>query len=162
VVTSNVHTLVKVVACAAAFSFYLDLLYNLGMKIYAVRLLPGQDLKTELIKFTKENNIQAGFIITCVGSVSRARLRMADDTVIKDFEKPYEIVSMVGTLCPDDVHIHLSLSDESGSVIGGHLKEGCPVLVTAEIVIGESEDHLFSREMDPNTGFPEIKIQKRS
>lgn len=130
------------------------------MKIHALRLLPGQDLKTELIKYTKENNIQAGLILTCVGSLSKVRLRMADEKVIKTWDKNFEIISMVGTLCQDDIHIHIGLSDESGNVIGGHLKEGCTVYVTAEVVIGETEYYEFKRELDKSTGFDELVIKK--
>jgi len=102
------------------------------MKTFALRLHPDQDLKEELIRFTKENNIAAGFILSCVGSVKRATLRMADENIVRAFPKKFEIVSLVGTLSQDDVHIHISLSDEEGNVIGGHLKEGCPVYTTAE------------------------------
>ncbi len=129
------------------------------MKVFALRLHPNQDLKKELIRFTKENNINAGFIMTCVGSLRRATLRMPDETVIKDFEKRFEINSLVGTLCQDDVHIHVSLSDENGNEIGGHVKDGCLIYVTAEIVIGEIENMTFSREFDKETGFNELKIR---
>jgi len=132
------------------------------MKTYAIRLLPKQDIKKELQKFTKEKGIKAGFIMTCVGCVTRATLRMADETIIKDFEKKYEIVSLVGTLSPDGVHLHISLSDEEGNTIGGHMKEGCLIYVTAEIVIGELEDVEFSREFDENTGFKELVITEKT
>ena len=131
------------------------------MKTFALRLHPKQDLKKELIKFTKDNNIQAGFILTCVGSLSRATLRMADETIIKDFEKRFEINSLVGTLSQDGAHLHISLSDETGAEIGGHVKDGCLIYVTAEIIIGELEDAKFSREFDGQTGFKELVISKK-
>jgi len=129
------------------------------MKTFVLRLHPNQDLKKELIKFAKENKIKAGFVMTCVGSLRRATLRMADETVIKNFEKRFEINSLSGTLCQDDVHLHISLSDEKGNGIGGHLKEGCIIYVTAEIIIGEIENMTFSREYDKETGFNELKIR---
>ena len=43
-----------------------------GLKIFALRLKPGQDLRTELEKFTKERNIKAGFMMTAVGSLKKA------------------------------------------------------------------------------------------
>ena len=129
------------------------------MKIFALRLHPGQDLKKELIAFTKENKIKAGFVITCAGGLTRAALRMSNEHVIRDFDKKFEIVSLVGTLCQDDVHLHISLSDENGNVVGGHLKEGCLVYSTAEIVIGDAKNMEFSREFDSKTGFNELKIR---
>lgn len=131
------------------------------MKIFALRLHPGDDIKKEIIKFTKKNSIQAGFIISAVGSVTRATLRMADETVIKDFDKKHEIICLDGTLSQDDVHLHMSLSDEDGNVIGGHLKEGCLVYVTLELVVGESEELKFSRKYDEETGFKELVINKK-
>jgi hypothetical protein len=131
------------------------------MKTFALRLHPGDDLKEELITFTKENNVQAGFILTCVGSLTRATLRMADETITKDFEKRFEVNSLVGTLSPNGVHLHVSLSDETGAEIGGHLKKGCLIYVTAEIIIGELDNTKFSREFDEQTGFKELVISKR-
>ncbi|MCY6370810.1 PPC domain-containing DNA-binding protein [Clostridium ganghwense] len=131
------------------------------MKTYSIRLIRGQDLKEELINFTRENNIKAGCILTCVGCVTRATLRMANASLIKDFENNYEIVSLVGTLCKDGVHLHISLSDKDGKVIGGHMKENCLVGTTAEIIIGELENVNFTREFDEQTGYDELNISKQ-
>jgi hypothetical protein len=130
------------------------------METYAIRLTPGGDLKTELIKFTKEVGIGAGCILTCVGSLNSVYIRLADAKSHRRFEGQYEIVSLVGTLGPDDVHLHISFSDEEGKVYGGHLKEGCRVHTTAEIVIGRLEGLLFQREFDEATGYKELKILK--
>jgi len=46
--------------------------------VYALRLHPNQDLKQEIGAFAKANNIQAGYIITCVGSLKKANLRFAN------------------------------------------------------------------------------------
>ena len=128
------------------------------MKTYAMRLNPGDDLKTQLMNYSQTNNIKAACILTCVGSLDGVRVRVADGKTIKRFEGQYEIVSLVGTLGIDDVHIHLSFSDNQGMVYGGHLKEGCIVHTTAEIIIGELEDLLFTREPDELTGYDELKI----
>ena len=130
------------------------------MKTFALRLLPGQDLKVELKKFVNENNSQAGFILSCVGSLKHAKLRMADES-IKEFSEEFEIVSLVGTLCQDGCHLHLSISDKNGNVFGGHMKDNCIVHTTAEIVIGESERFAFSREHDESTGFKELVVREK-
>ncbi len=131
------------------------------MKTFALRLHPRQDLKQELITFTKKNNIHAGIILTGVGSLRKARLRMADEKVVTVFEEKFEIVSLVGTLCQNGVHLHISLSNTEGKTIGGHLKDGCIVHTTAEIAIGELEEITFSREFDEQTGFTELIISKK-
>ena len=128
------------------------------MKTYVIRLKPGQDLKEELKSIVVSKNIKAGFILTCVGSLKKAKLRLAEEN-LEVFDEKFEIVSLVGTLSPDGIHIHISLADKNGKVLGGHLKEDCIIYTTAEIIIGECEDQLFFRELDEETGFKELKIK---
>ena len=128
------------------------------MKSFALRLHPNQDLKQKLIRFTQENKIKAGAILTCVGSLKKAVIRTANKEESMDIEQNFEIVSLTGTLCQNDVHIHISLSDEEGHVIGGHLKEGCIIRTTAEIVIISFEEFSFRREFDTETGYKELHI----
>jgi len=127
---------------------------------YAIRLLPGQDLREELIKFTKEKGLQAGFIQTCVGSLENAKLRLANENNITHFDGPHEIVSLVGTLSPSGVHIHLAVSDKKGNVVGGHLTSGSIVRTTAEIVIGHLRGVTFSTAIDEKTGCRELSIKQ--
>jgi len=129
------------------------------MKVYALRLKPEMDLKQELVNFTKEKNVQAGFIVSCVGSLKEANLRMADEDIIKTFKEKFEIVSLVGTLSQDGLHLHTSLSNKEGQTIGGHLKEGCIIYTTAEIIIGEEESLTFNREIDEVTKFKELVVK---
>lgn len=129
------------------------------MKYYALRLHPGQDVKNEITVFTKKQQIKAGIVLTCIGSLSSARLRLADENVTKKLEEKFEILSLQGTLSQDSCHLHISISDSEGSVIGGHLLDGCIIYTTAEIVIGEVDDLTFSREYDPQTGFDELKVE---
>ncbi len=131
------------------------------MKTHAIRLRPGQDIKNTLENFVKIKNIQAGFIVTCVGSLRRATLRMADENITEAYNRKFEITSLVGTLSPDGVHLHIALADETGKIIGGHLKEGSEVYSTAEIIIGESETHTFTRLHDTETGFKELEIKEK-
>jgi predicted DNA-binding protein with PD1-like motif len=130
------------------------------MQTYAFRLQPDQDLKTSLNDYARTNQISAGVILTCVGSLNGATLRMADEKIMT-FDSKFEIVSLIGTFSSDGGHFHISLSDENGNVIGGHLKEGCIVHTTAEIVIGKIENLTFTRIMDRNTGFKELEIRQQ-
>ena len=131
------------------------------MKLYALRLKPNQDLRAELEKFTKENKISAGFIITAVGSLKESKIRLANQNETTAFDGKFEIVSLVGTLAQDGVHLHISLSDETGKTIGGHLTEGCKIYTTAEIVIGVTDEIVFTRETDKETTYKELKIRPR-
>ncbi|HRH42880.1 MAG TPA: DNA-binding protein [Pyrinomonadaceae bacterium] len=131
------------------------------MKIYALRLRPNQDLRLELEKFTRENKISSGFIITAVGSLKETKIRLADKSDLTSFDGKFEIVSLVGTLAQDGVHLHISLSDGTGKTIGGHLTEGCKIYTTAEIVIGVTDEIVFTRETDSETTYKELKIRKK-
>jgi predicted DNA-binding protein with PD1-like motif len=131
-----------------------------GMKVFALRLRPGQDLRKEIERLTREKSIKAGFIITTVGSLERATLRLADQKNTSSFEGKFEIVSLVGTLSQDGVHLHISLSDSAGRTIGGHLVEGCQIYTTAEIVIGEAKGQVFGRAADKLTGYEELTIRR--
>jgi len=130
------------------------------MKTYAFRLRQGQDLRSEIDKFAKQKNIRAGVIVTCVGNLKKAILRMANAKVVKNFEGSFEIVSLVGTLEVGNSHLHISISDEKGDVFGGHLKVGSIVGVTAEVVIGELENLKFSRKFDDETGYEELVVDE--
>lgn len=110
----------------------------------------------------RERAIKAGFIVTCVGGLEQAVVRMAgakpDAQDIRTFEGDYEIVSLVGTVSVNGTHLHLSFSDSEGLTKGGHLKEGTIIHPTAEIVLGYEDNIEFKRELDDETGFPELTI----
>ena len=131
------------------------------MKIFALRLIPGQDLKNEIQAFVHRENLQAAFVITCVGSLQQAVIRPANQHNTIILEDKFEIVSLTGTLSPDGLHLHIALSDSLGNTIGGHLQEGNLIYTTAELVLGEAESLRFSREVDPGTTYKELKVQKR-
>lgn len=128
------------------------------MDAYALRLIKGQDIRAELDNYAVLKQINAGFILTCVGSLESAVLRFADEQV-RELQGPYEIVSLVGTLCPDGSHLHISIADKYGQTYGGHVKKGCIVYTTAEVVIGEEKSLRFSRKPDNLTGFDELVIE---
>lgn len=135
------------------------------MRTHAVRLTPGTDLKEALTLFVETHALRAGCILSCVGSLSRARLRMpgaaGEAEAFRTFEEPMEIVSLAGTLCPDGLHVHISLARRDGACIGGHLVPGCIVNTTAELVIGELLDVEFRRPPDPETGYGELEVRAR-
>ncbi len=134
----------------------------IDMNMLAFRILPNCDLRTEIERLVKENDIDSGFVATCVGSLQSLTIRMADAKPehkdVRKFDGNYEIVSLTGTISRQGSHLHISVSDSEGVVIGGHLKEGSIVATTAEIVIGYDEDVKFERKRDESTGFDELCI----
>jgi len=127
-------------------------------RIYALRLHPGDDLKLKLSEFVRAHKVQAGYIITCVGSLKQATLRLANKNETQTWKENYEITSLTGTLSPEGNHLHISLADKEGVTIGGHLMDGSIISTTAEIIIGEIPDMSFKREFDTATTLKELKI----
>lgn len=133
-----------------------------AMQTYSFRLRPGQDLKHELHALVKQQRIEAGVIITCVGSLTDLTLRLANQEGPSHWRGHFEIVSLVGTLSTSGSHLHLSASDSTGRTLGGHLLNGCIVYTTAEIVIGVMSDLTYTREPDSVFGYRELVVRRKS
>ncbi len=136
------------------------------MKQLSIRLQPGQFLKEEIVRIAAEHDIRAGVLLSIVGGLERAVLRMAgsepNDQVVRTWEEPFEIVAGTGTISKNGCHLHLAISNRDGAVIGGHLKNGCLIKYTAEVVIGIFEDVVYDRVMDGETGFKELEVHRAS
>lgn len=129
------------------------------MKATALRLTPGDDLKEALTTLTKERALKAGIVLTCVGSLAEASLRFAGQDETTTLSGPFEILSLVGTLSPEGLHLHIALADKEGRTVGGHVQVGCTVYTTAELVIGELSGVQFLRTFDTVTGYEELEIR---
>ena len=127
------------------------------------RLTQGQDLKTEIEKMLAEYDVEAGVILSVVGSLKPAVLRMPvvefGKPIIRTWDEEFEIVSATGVVSKYGHHIHLSVSNIEGKVYGGHLKPGCLVRTTCELVILKFDDARFKRIKDPQTGYEELVVE---
>ena len=128
------------------------------MKSYTIRLLPGQDLLKSIMDFIRAERIEAGCILTCVGSLTRAMIRFANQESTSRKDGHFEIVSLVGTVAMSGAHLHISISDGQGKTIGGHLMEGSVVYTTAEIVIAAFPELVYRREMCEASGYQELVV----
>lgn len=123
------------------------------------RLLPGQDLKNEILRLVREHQILAGVVLSSVGSLSQACLRMANENHSQTWSASFEIINLNGTLSTDGVHLHLSVSDAKGQVFGGHLLEGCKIRTTCELVLMKLSGVRFSRCPDAITNYSELVVE---
>ena len=128
---------------------------------HAFRLKPGEDLKEGIEKQIKEYDIKAGWVATCVGSLTDYAIRFANMPDVNTGQGHFEIVSLVGTVSINGSHLHLSISDSTGKMIGGHLMPGCKIYTTAEIVIQYSDKYEFTREKDGTTPWEELQIKEK-
>eukprot|EP01106_Pelomyxa_sp_JSP_P002463 TRINITY_DN1373_c0_g1_i2.p1 TRINITY_DN1373_c0_g1~~TRINITY_DN1373_c0_g1_i2.p1 ORF type:complete len:120 (-),score=13.51 TRINITY_DN1373_c0_g1_i2:59-418(-) len=109
------------------------------------------------------HELEAGYIVTCVGSVTQATIKFANQSQSTQLMGPFEIVSLTGTLTSaGGQHLHISLSDGTGITVGGHLMIGTLVYTTAEIILGEALDLTFSRQPDPVTTYNELVVGCRN
>ena len=129
-------------------------------RAYALRLRPGDDLRDALLAYVAANRIEAGALLTCVGSLTDVSLRLANQETATQYRGHFEIVSLVGTLsATGGAHLHLSVSDSTGRTLGGHLLAGCRVYTTAEIVLMALPELQFTREADPTFGYKEMVVK---
>src|SRR3990172_156790 len=88
----------------------------------------GSDLLKELEAFVKARGINLAWL-SGVGAVSRATIRYYDqpkqDWTDLELDQRLEVVGMLGNVSllngEPIVHVHITLSDEQGRCIGGHL-----------------------------------------
>ena len=128
------------------------------MKVVPLRLQPGDDLRLALEAWMGAQQEQAVCVISAVGSLSLAQLRLAGASQATAIRGELEILTLSGTLSADGAHLHIAIANSRGGVIGGHLCASSLVRTTAELVIGLLPEWRFRRELDPVTGHAELRI----
>jgi len=132
------------------------------MENYTFRLPSGQDLFDSIEYFVKEEHIKAGCVLSSVGSLTRAVIRLANHSYHTEYNGYFEIVSMTGTVSIYGSHLHFAISNGDGKTIGGHLVNGCKIYTTAEIVLAVFEDVIYKREFAKDSGYDELVVYKKS
>jgi predicted DNA-binding protein with PD1-like motif/glutaredoxin len=105
------------------------------MHALPLHLGPGSDLRYSLEQLAANQQV-SGFVLGVVGNLAQAAFQcpgQAEPTVVRG---DLEIITLNGTLSPQGVHLHLSLSDGSCQVWGGHLEHGSLVLKGADLLVG--------------------------
>jgi len=118
----------------------------------ALRLNPGDDLREALAGRT-------GFVVAGIGSLAHAQLRFAGEAEPTRIDGPLEILTLGGSLTPDGAHLHASVSDAAGRVLGGHVCAGCKVRTTVELVWAPLPDGSLARVFDAATGYAELLVR---
>jgi len=128
------------------------------MENYTFRLTPGQDLMDGIESFVLQNQIEAGCILSGVGSLTQAVLRFANREEFTRYKGFFEIVSITGTVSMHGSHLHIAISDGEGATIGGHLVSGCKIYTTAEIVIIAFSNLVYERRLAEDSGYDELVV----
>lgn len=114
----------------------------------AIRLDPGDDLLPSIGKAVVESGLGSGFVVSCIGALSRARLTSMLSTMNGMFYAPMrelsgalEMVTASGNVEPKadggvKVHLHGLLDVEFRELVGGHFDDtGNIIGITAEILV---------------------------
>lgn len=130
------------------------------MLCHCVRLHQGEDLLEAIREICRQKQISAGVLLSGVGCIQRGRIRDASGVTIREIGEHCEIVSLNGTVSARRCHVHIALSRENLTTIGGHLCTGCIVNTTCELVIGQLPGIAYDVEEDPQTGYDELVFQE--
>lgn len=131
-----------------------------ALQTLPVRLRPGQDLRRALEAAVAERGCGAAFVLSGVGSLAPTLLRLAGASAPTAIDGDVELLTLSGSLAPQGSHLHASVSDARGTVIGGHVAYGCTVRTTAEVLLTLLPGWHFTREPDAATGFDELVVRR--
>ncbi len=116
-------------------------------RIHLLSLETGSDLYETVVEYVRERDIRAASVVF-IGAVQRAQLAWwdQDEEVYRSFavDEPMEVVSGLGSISESDglpfAHIHASLANREGHLVGGHVELGTEVYameITIQELVGE-------------------------
>jgi predicted DNA-binding protein with PD1-like motif/glutaredoxin len=107
----------------------------MALRPLALHLEAGHDLRRSLEDLATREQA-SGFVLSVVGNLEQARFACPGRSEPTTLRGELEIISLQGTIAPQGVHLHLSLSDGECQVWGGHLEHGSRVLRGADLLVG--------------------------
>ena len=105
------------------------------MRAVPLHLEAGSDVRRSLEQLALDHNA-GGFVLSVVGNLSQAAFACPGKSAPTVLAGELEIITLQGTISPDGVHLHLSFSDASCQMWGGHLEHGTLVLRGADLLVG--------------------------
>ncbi len=124
--------------------------YRLSGDQLAIRLDPGDDLLPSIGMAVVESGMGSGFVVSCLGALSKARLTSMISTMngmvyapVKELSGALELVVATGNIEPMEnggvkVHLHGLLDVEFRELVGGHFADtGNIIGITAEILVAK-------------------------
>ena len=135
--------------------------------MHVVRLNPYEDLIQCIWKYARVTGIKAASVVSGVGSLIQTNIRYANQENSTSLRGYFEIVSLTGNIdyqsenSTGSGHLHISVSDNQGVTIGGHLSAGNIVYTTVEITIIEIVNAIFKRVLDDGvdgSGYYELEV----
>ncbi len=142
-------------------------------RIVVGRLHPGTDLIRGLEAACDAHRVRFATVISCYGSLSSAGFKFLQlpegeslpCLVPHRVDDRVEFMGGQGLVCETregarETHLHGSISDSSGAVLGGHFVPGeNPVYNNMDFVLQELLDIRLVREHDPVTDTVEMRVE---
>ncbi|MFM1799886.1 MAG: hypothetical protein RLZZ117_2164 [Cyanobacteriota bacterium] len=130
------------------------------MDAVPLRLASGSDLRQSLEVFARAREV-TGFVMGVVGDLSRARFQCPGQPEPTVMEGDLEIITLNGTLSPEGVHLHLSLSDGACQVWGGHLEPGSLVRKGADVLLGLLASEALADAVVSSPGAAMVRLPRK-
>ena len=127
------------------------------MQPLPLKLAPGSDLRLSLEELAQRDGI-SGFVLGVVGNLTKASFQCPGQEEPTVLEGDLEVITLNGTFSPEDVHLHLSLSDGACQVWGGHLEPGTIVQKGVDLLIGVLEQREGRPARQTAAAAPRIEI----
>jgi uncharacterized protein len=128
------------------------------MRSQPLRIPPGADLR-QAVEALAASWPRGGFVVCGLGSLIDPCLRLAGQAMPTRYPGPHEILTLSGSFTAQGAHLHLSMADAQGRVLGGHVPHGNRVLTTVELLLAEPVGWQMGRAPDARTGFLELVSQ---
>ena len=124
-------------------------------RVIVAKIEPNEDLFDAIKELIKKHKIKSG-LINVIGALKQFTIGYFDIEKkkynFKTFDEDIELISCIGNIAFKDnepiIHLHVSVSKEDYSIIGGHLSQPSVVSITAEVYIYEINQTL-TRANDP-------------
>lgn len=130
-----------------------------GTNARPLRLGPGADLRGALEALVRDGGTPPAFVVCGIGSLHDPRLRFAGASQETVLRGPFEVLSLAGSLTMEGAHLHATVADAQGRVLGGHLCHGSVVRTTMELLLAFTPQWALTREPDADTGHAELVVR---
>jgi predicted DNA-binding protein with PD1-like motif len=143
-------------------------------RIVVGRLHPGTDMIGGLEAACDQHDITFAAVVSCYGSLSSAGFKFLQipegethpRLMPHRVDRRVEFMGGQGLICQRtdgsrETHLHGSISDETGAVLGGHfVLDANPVFNNMDFVIQELLGVRLIREQDPVTDTVEMRVEQ--
>ena len=132
--------------------------------IIFIKLFTDEDVNEKIMEACKLHDVKTAVVLSGIGQLKKAKLgyfKEKENYSPKNFDEPYELLSLTGNICKENddhlLHLHAVLGDEKKNVVGGHFIEG-KVGITSEIVLLKTNLDV-KRKLDEKTGLKSMFLE---